>query len=154
MMHFPFIAPGAFSFSSLTSVTVGWATPLAIATNVFAGVNFSNATLYLNPPATVSSYTAAPVWTDFLNITLSTNSFLVANNLKMYPNPAQNIVNIDLLDLEDATVAVSDINGRVLFTQKLKNTSNNVNIENLASGIYLFKVSSNKGSATSKVIKQ
>ena len=33
-------------------------------------------------------------------------------------------------------------------------SSNNVNIENLAAGVYMFKVTSNQGTATSKVIKQ
>jgi hypothetical protein len=40
-----------------------------------------------------------------------------------------------------------------LFSQKLNATSNTVDIENLAAGIYAFKISSNQGTTTSKVIK-
>jgi hypothetical protein len=85
---------------------------------------------------------------------LGNTSFEVGNNLKIYPNPTQNIVNIDLQDLDNASVEVYDINGRQLFTQKLNNTTTAINIENLASGVYLFKVSSSQGTATIKVVKQ
>jgi uncharacterized delta-60 repeat protein len=85
---------------------------------------------------------------------LSTTAFDFLNNyVKIYPIPATSSVTIETQKLDNANVAVSDINGRVLFTQKLNNTLNNVNIENLATGMYLFKVTSNQGSATSKVIK-
>jgi hypothetical protein len=90
--------------TGLTSVTVGWSTPLAINANVFQGVNLSNTTLYVNPPATVLPYTTIAVWQDFGTKTLSTNSFSVANNLKMYPNPTQNIVNIEVQDLDNEVV--------------------------------------------------
>lgn len=85
--------------------------------------------------------------------TLSTNDFEISSRLKVYPNPATNNVTIDLKELDNSSLEVLDINGRLLFTQKLSNTSNSINIDNLSSGMYLFKVNSNQGSATSKVIK-
>ncbi|WP_167357313.1 T9SS type A sorting domain-containing protein [Flavobacterium swingsii] len=84
---------------------------------------------------------------------LSTNDFELNSKIKIYPNPATNNVLIDFQDLDHTNVEVSDSNGRVLFTQKLSNNSNTINIDNLSSGIYLFKVSSNQGIKTSKVIK-
>jgi streptogramin lyase len=86
--------------------------------------------------------------------TLGNENFEVGNNLKMYPNPAQNIVNIEVQNLDNTSVEVYDINGRQLFTQKLNNTTNTVNIEKFAVGVYMFKVSSSQGTATSKVVKQ
>jgi uncharacterized delta-60 repeat protein len=88
------------------------------------------------------------------NPSLQTESFDISSKFSLYPNPAQNIVNIDLQELDNASVAVYDINGRQLFTQKLNTTTNAINIENLASGVYLFKVSSSQGTATTKVVKQ
>ncbi len=86
--------------------------------------------------------------------TLVNSSFDISSTLKIYPNPATSNINIDFQDLENASVEFSDINGRVLITQKLNNTLNNVNIEKLTSGMYLFKVSSSQGAATSKIIKK
>ncbi len=84
---------------------------------------------------------------------LENESFNVSTNFKIYPNPTNNRVNIDVLNLDNTSVEVYDINGRQLFSQKLNNTTNTVNIENLAAGIYMFKVTSNQGTATNKVIK-
>jgi hypothetical protein len=85
---------------------------------------------------------------------LSNNNFDISSNFKIYPNPATSNVTIDLVSLDNSNVEIYDINGRKLFTQKLNNNSNNVNIDNLAAGVYMFKVTSVQGSATSKVIKQ
>lgn len=84
---------------------------------------------------------------------LSTPGFDISSNFKIYPNPAITVVTIDLLSLDDSNLEVFDNNGRKIFTQQLKDNSNKINLENLASGMYLFKVNSNKGSAISKVVK-
>ncbi|MDD5149001.1 MAG: T9SS type A sorting domain-containing protein [Flavobacterium sp.] len=95
----------------------------------------------------------SPVITGSNCAVLNTNSFDINSNLKLYPNPTKEMINIDFYEVEDANLEVSDMNGRVLLTQKLKNTSNKIDIRNLATGMYLFTVTSDKGTATSKVIK-
>jgi hypothetical protein len=87
-------------------------------------------------------------------VTLGNEDFEISNNFKLYPNPTQNIVNIETQDLDNASVEVYDINGRQLLSQKLNTITNVINIDNLASGVYMFKVSSSQGTATSKVVKQ
>jgi Secretion system C-terminal sorting domain len=144
---------GVLNVSIITGATYQWYTcPSTL---------ISGATSRTYTPTAIGDYkvevtvSGCTVTSACVNVTtLGTSSFDISSTFKIYPNPAKNIVNIDFQDVENATVAVSDINGRVLFTQKLNSASNNVNIENLASGIYLFKVSSSIGSATSKVIKQ
>lgn len=83
---------------------------------------------------------------------LSTDNFGIAK-CKVYPNPTHNNVNIEFDNLSNAKLQVLDFNGRVLMNQSLNNTSNTVNTNNLPSGMYLFKVTSDEGSATRKVIK-
>lgn len=85
---------------------------------------------------------------------LSTTDFDISSNIKIYPNPATTTVTIDLLSLDHSNVEVFDSNGRKILTQQLNDNSNNINIGNLSSGMYLFKVNSDKGSAVSKVVKQ
>ena len=138
--------------TGLTSFTVDWASPLSISNEVFSGVNLANVILYV-PVGTQSAYLAAPVWQNFGTVTLGTQGFLINNNFQIYPNPATNVVNIDLLDVDNSDLEVFDFNGKKLLSQKLSNLSNTINIEKLASGVYLFKVSTNNGSTIRKVIK-
>jgi serine/threonine protein kinase, bacterial len=89
-----------------------------------------------------------------ITFTLASEAFNANTIFKVHPNPAKNQVNIEVQELDNAAIAVYDTNGRQLFSQKLNNTTNAINIENLASGVYLFKVTSSQGTATSKVVKQ
>jgi len=52
------------SCSSLTSLIVGWETPIEINDHVFNNSNYNNATLYV-PKGTKAAYEAAAVWQDF-----------------------------------------------------------------------------------------
>ena len=85
---------------------------------------------------------------------LNNESFNENTNFSIYPNPTKNNVNIDVLNVDNTSVEVFDIKGRKLFVQKLNNSTNTVNIENLAAGVYLFKIISNQAATTIKVVKQ
>ena len=87
------------------------------------------------------------------NVTLETSNFDISSNFKIYPNPATSTITIDLSSVDNSSVDVYDIDGRKILTQKLSNSSNTINIDNLSSGMYLFKVTSDQGTATSKVVK-
>ncbi len=87
------------------------------------------------------------------NITLETSNFDISSSFKIYPNPAVNAITIDLYSIDNSSVDIYDINGRKMFTQKLSDSSNTINIDHLASGMYLIKVTSEQGTATSKVVK-
>jgi Secretion system C-terminal sorting domain len=75
------------------------------------------------------------------------------NTLKIHPNPTQNQVFIEANNLIDASLQILDINGRVVKSQKLNGTNNNINLESFKSGVYLFKILSNEGVTTKKVVK-
>lgn len=62
------------------------------------------------------------------------------SNIKIYPNPSQNIVSIEGLDKgNDFTFHIHDIRGTSYAIKKLNN-NNSINIENLSSGIYFLTV--------------
>jgi len=84
---------------------------------------------------------------------LSLNEFELKSTIQVYPNPTSNNVKIDFQDLENVNVEVLDLNGRILFSQKVNSNSNAINIERLSSGIYSFKINSNQGIFISKVVK-
>lgn len=86
---------------------------------------------------------------------------VVNNDIKVYPNPFTNELNIETLNTENtiSTVQIIDISGRVLMTQteavtKGLSTVKLSNTNNLAAGIYFVKVSSNGVVKTMKIVKQ
>ena len=86
--------------------------------------------------------------------TLGTDSFTINSGLKIYPNPTNSNVTVEFANLTNAKLQVIDINGKVLMTQSLNETNNNINTNGLPAGMYMFKISSAEGSTTSKVVKQ
>lgn len=97
---------------------------------------------------------SAPVYFDFATTTLGTSSLELASKLSIFPNPTTGNVTIQFYDLSKTTLQVYDINGRVLLNRNLNSTLNMVDISGFTPGVYMFKVTSKEGSATSKVIKK
>jgi hypothetical protein len=93
---------------------------------------------------------------DTLNISsvLSTNNFL-ASKLSVYPNPATNVINISsTINTTINKVEMTDLNGRVVMTQNVNATSGQIAIADLATGVYMMKISTDQGTAVKKIVKQ
>ena len=76
--------------------------------------------------------------------------------VKAYPNPFDDNLKIESDVLENSTLILSDIAGRVLFTQTINPGITEINTENLnlSAGVYLLKITdSNKQQQTIKLIK-
>ncbi|SFZ92810.1 Por secretion system C-terminal sorting domain-containing protein [Flaviramulus basaltis] len=73
------------------------------------------------------------------------------NSIELYPNPVTNIINIRGLH-ETANIEVySSYGNKVLSLKSIE--SNKIDISNLASGMYVVRISTDKGQAVKKVIK-
>lgn len=85
---------------------------------------------------------------------LSTGDEL-ANQFSVYPNPASNVIKISgNNNVLVNGVTVTDLNGRTVKTVKFNNVASaEVNIENLAAGMYMVNITSDKGTATKKIVK-
>jgi hypothetical protein len=100
--------------------------------------------------------TATVLLFDTLDISsqLSTNSFL-ASKLSVYPNPATNVVNISsTVNATINSVEMTDLNGRIVMTKSVNATQGQIAIGDLATGIYMMKISTDQGIATKKIIKE
>ncbi|KGO91247.1 T9SS type A sorting domain-containing protein [Flavobacterium subsaxonicum] len=77
------------------------------------------------------------------------------SSLSVYPNPAKDVVTIS--NNENAlinNVEVTDINGRVVKTANYSGVTNaQVNIADLANGVYMMTIASDKGTSTQKIVK-
>lgn len=140
--------------SSLNTVNCYITTPLSISYNVFLGINVTSCALNV-PVGSAAVYDATSVWTDFNPINgnlLTTDNFLMKDNIQLYPNPTKNNLFINTKDLTNTKLEVLDSNGKLLFNQIL-NSTNTFDTITLPNGMYLFRITSDEGSLTTKVIK-
>lgn len=148
------ISDNAFFYcTALTTVNCYIVTPLVINPAVFQNVNQSGCVLNV-PIGTEAAYQAAAVWQNFAPINgslLSSNSFVIENSLKMYPNPSNGFVTIAL----DNNLQVEKVNFYNSLGQLVKTTTANVvSTLELAKGSYFVEVVTNEGKATKQLLVQ
>jgi hypothetical protein len=87
-------------------------------------------------------------------ITASVNDNL-ASNFSVSPNPATDVVTISSsLNTNLTSVAVIDVNGRTVKAVNLGSVANaQINIADLASGVYMLNIASEEGTVTKKIVK-
>lgn len=71
-----------------------------------------------------------------------------ADNVNVYPNPANDIVNVQCGTLKGtATITITDVAGRVLLTSQatLADAASQVNVSGLNSGLYLINIATAEG---------
>jgi hypothetical protein len=75
------------------------------------------------------------------------------NSLKVYPNPANDVLNVSFNATSLATVTLTDIFGRTVYTSSVASGANNIvmNTSDLSTGMYILNVASENGSVSSKV---
>ena len=80
-----------------------------------------------------------------------------AENVKLYPNPASNEINVVYdANADVKNIAVYNIIGKVVSVYKVAGPSANLNIENIPSGIYFVRLYNSNGNVvvTRKFTKQ
>lgn len=76
------------------------------------------------------------------------------NKFKIYPNPTNNSVSVDFEDSQITRYVIYDIQGReILNNNQQFSSSFDIDLSSFNSGIYLLKLSTDKGDFTQKVIK-
>ncbi|TVZ55394.1 putative secreted protein (Por secretion system target) [Lutibacter sp. Hel_I_33_5] len=95
-------------------------------------------------------------------VTATSSSFSVLGiaeakklNFSMYPNPAKDRVQVRLSNREqNALVTISDYTGKTVQKRQVSSSDNSLDISNLASGVYIMKISSDGKVGTKKLIKR
>ncbi len=78
---------------------------------------------------------------------------LSGNGITVYPNPTQGIVNVSLNN-EAASLELLDMNGKLLFSQEFEGLAEaNINLTNLASGVYMLNVTTDTCVYQERVVK-
>ncbi|MCC6720747.1 MAG: T9SS type A sorting domain-containing protein [Bacteroidia bacterium] len=81
---------------------------------------------------------------------LKTN-FVNQTNLKIYPNPAKDMILIESNNVIDK-YTISDISGRIMLSENLKSESSKIDISMLIAGTYFISIYTNNGLQTQKLI--
>ena len=71
------------------------------------------------------------------------------NNIKIFPNPAQNYLDIYTGTTTENILQIVDTKGNKILTEKIIDHKR-INTENLPSGIYLIKIQTTNGEITTK----
>jgi len=84
--------------------------------------------------------------------TLSTETF-TQDELKLYPNPVNDILTIQTTIDSHIDYKVYDINGKVITAGTVNDDTTIVNIKDIASGVYFIKMNSTSKSGTYRIVK-
>jgi hypothetical protein len=81
------------------------------------------------------------------------SSNIVENNLKIYPNPTNSILNIidSKKQLQNSTIQIKNYLGQVIFTTPF---TSQINLQNLTAGIYFLTFKDKDYEKTVKIIKE
>ena len=83
---------------------------------------------------------------------LATENFSLINKIKLYPNPVQNELTIELLEaITLDKISITDLSGKKLI-EKITDF-NTLNVASLAQGIYLLEIFSKEGNLQTKFVK-
>ena len=76
--------------------------------------------------------------------------------IKIYPNPVKNQIQIIVKNLETATLNVYDLEGKIVYSGEIKNENSIIDFTKFSNGIYLFKIINENGDVlkTEKVVKE
>lgn len=81
------------------------------------------------------------------------------NDLKIYPNPTTNVLNVEFstTDIEKVKFDIFDLNGRLIKTVSQENANQinqQINVESLQTGTYILVINTDKYTSTHKFIKK
>ncbi|QBZ98610.1 T9SS type A sorting domain-containing protein [Flavobacterium sangjuense] len=103
--------------------------------------------------ATAAAATLRIDTTNFTSV-LGTNDFL-SSKFSVFPNPVNNVINFSNdQNAIVSTVELADLNGRVIKTEKVNATEGQVSVSDLATGMYMMKITTDQGVAVKKIVKQ
>ena len=134
------------------------------------GASFMGSSKNVTPTVTTTySVTGNDLYCPFTNIaaiTISVSTCIGINEAQnnnaftVYPNPANEILNVELTYSTGSNQAILNDNisitnalGEIVLTEKSSHKNFTLKINNLTSGVYFIKIESKQGSVTKKFIK-
>ncbi|MBA2610991.1 MAG: T9SS type A sorting domain-containing protein [Bacteroidetes bacterium] len=83
---------------------------------------------------------------------ISQNQILFGNGIKVFPNPASNILNVEMNEREASEIQITDVTGKIILNQMIENKTT-ISVEKLINGIYFVNlVDKGKIISTKKIV--
>ena len=76
-----------------------------------------------------------------------------AFGINIYPNPAKNILNVELLDNRQATYKIYNVLGQQVLNGSINRTAT-INVDTLSNGLYLVKINDGQKELVERFIKE
>jgi hypothetical protein len=73
--------------------------------------------------------------------------------VKIYPNPFNDQLTIQLDEQLTSQVAISDVNGKILLNEEYSSPENVISTANWSNGMYMVTIQNERGMKTLKLIK-
>jgi hypothetical protein len=84
----------------------------------------------------------------------TSTELISANELKLFPNPVKNALNIQLSENSNYALEVTDLNGKKVYSSNLSGQNFELNTAEWAQGLYLLRLIDENGKTyTQKVVK-
>ncbi|MCC5918710.1 MAG: T9SS type A sorting domain-containing protein [Cryomorphaceae bacterium] len=149
---------GGDQFDTLYSIALGGSSHFYISggTNSLEGIALNGHQMTHNSPFNISTPDAFLV-KFHVGSSISVNDyFLHENSIDVYPNPTNNFIQVTLPEENKGqqNLIIIDAKGQVVKAISVKSNSINVDVSDLASGVYFVRVSTTNGIISRKMIKQ
>jgi hypothetical protein len=99
-------------------------------------------------------------WSASYSSTVATPEIEGVESLKVYPNPAEEFISVSFTATERQTVSIElvSLTGKILISENLGlvqgGFDRKIDVSDLAQGIYLLKITGERGISTSKIVVQ
>ena len=91
---------------------------------------------------------------DLASILLNVDENNINSEINIFPNPTKDYITVVLKNDIQQNITICDIKGQELINKKITSKINEIDISNLASGIYYIKITNNKTVEVRKIIKE
>ncbi len=114
-----------------------------------------NKTVIMNTCGTTVSSIALDEFCDTVSISssLSYEEFENSFQLKIFPNPANNFIDVET-DFEKCYLSVFDITGKLILKHNIDQDKTRIDISDLANGLYYIRLLTEEKQISRKIIKQ
>ncbi|MBK9046711.1 MAG: T9SS type A sorting domain-containing protein [Bacteroidetes bacterium] len=149
----------AISIEGLSSFNIPLSTETDIFGNILVAGGFDGPLIFNgNQISSAGGYTDGFIAKYGLQCSVGLDEDLTASSvqLKLFPNPATNHINLQTTGFKNSTITILNTMGQTVFTSNLSEAQNQttINISKLSSGVYFIKVNDNENTVTLKFVKQ
>jgi predicted GH43/DUF377 family glycosyl hydrolase len=89
-----------------------------------------------------------------LDKTTGINDFRSTSNIRVYPNPANDLLTIETDDPGQHTIEITSLNGQLLYSTLIEGPTHQIDLSTFQRGLYFITIRSRDFVKTEKIIKQ